>query len=222
MRVRWAGRALPGAAVKPINLAGFEAKFGADCDPWSTWTDRDEAVKRAAILHALGPGPLGRVLELGAGNGSNSRSLATRALRLDATEATAEGTRLVARAVEGEHRARASKLVVPASLPRPTYDAIVIAELLYYLSSRDMTALARQVAVRLRPGGRLVLAHHRITFYDFLQHAAGIHERFMAGSGTTWQCRTVRRTGSWRVLSCSIGYGTQQPAGYARPAADAG
>ena len=72
--------------MKAIDLSGFAAKFAADEDPWRTFSNRDEAVKRAAILHALGPGPLGRVLELGSGNGSNSRAIAPRALRLDATE----------------------------------------------------------------------------------------------------------------------------------------
>ena len=187
--------------MKPIDLAGFEAKFGADADPWRTWTNADEAVKRAAILHALGPGPHGRVLELGAGNGSNSRPLAARALWLDATEATAEGTRLVGEAIAGRPGARALRLVVPAAPPRPTYDAIVVAELLYYLQPRAMAALARQVARRLRPGGVLVLAHHRITFYDFVQHADGIHERFRAATGVEWRTRVERRTGRWAVLT---------------------
>lgn len=186
--------------MKPIALAGFEAKFQAQDDPWRTWSDPDEALKRAAILHALGPGPHGRVLELGAGNGSNSRALARRALRLDATEATAQGTRLVARAVAGRRGARALRLVVPERPPRATYDAVVVAELLYYLDPRTMALLARQVARLLRPGGRLVLAHHRITFYDFAQHAEGIHRRFLAASGTGWRCRPVRRTGRWEVL----------------------
>ena len=62
--------------MKAIDLSGFAAKFAADEDPWRTFSNRDEAVKRAAILHALGPGPLGRVLELGSGNGSNSRAIA--------------------------------------------------------------------------------------------------------------------------------------------------
>lgn len=190
--------------MKPIDLAGFAAKFGADADPWRTWTGRDEATKRAAILHALGPGPLGRVLELGAGNGSNSRSLSVRALRLDATEGTAEGMRLVAHAVQGCRRARAMQLVVPAPLPRPLYDAVVVAELLYYLTIRDMAMLARQVASRLRPGGTLVLAHHRMTFYDFVQHADGIHRRFVRAGNAAWRSRVVRRTGSWSVLSLTL------------------
>jgi cyclopropane fatty-acyl-phospholipid synthase-like methyltransferase len=189
--------------MKPVDLAGFEAKFTRDADPWRTWTAPDEVLKRTAILHALGPGPIGRVLELGAGNGSNSHAFARRALRLDATEATPQGTRLVADAIrDAAPRARAAQLIVPAPFPRPQYDVIVIAELLYYLSVRDMAALARQVAQRLRPGGTLILAHHRITFYDFAQHAAGIHARFLAQTRRGWRGRTVRRTDRWIVSAC--------------------
>lgn len=189
--------------MSAIDLAGFEAKFVADDDPWSTWHDRDEALKRRAILHALGPGRTGRVLELGAGNGSNSRALAARALRLDATEATAAGTRLVARALAGCPRARAERLIVPAAPPRARYDAIVVAELLYYLDDRALAALAGQVARLLRPGGVLVLAHHRITFYDFAQHAAGIHARFLGLTRARWRVRPGRRTARWRVLAAT-------------------
>ena len=67
--------------MRPITLEGFEKTFGRDDDPWCTFADADEALKRAAILHAVGSGPLGRVLELGAGNGSNSVALAPRAHR---------------------------------------------------------------------------------------------------------------------------------------------
>ena len=182
-----------------IGLTGFADKFRADADPWATFSNADEALKRRAILRALGPGPWGRVLELGAGNGSNSAALADRALRLDATEGTSEGTKLVTRALDGRARAHASVLAVPGRFPRPTYDAVVVAELLYYLSPRAMAATARDVAAALRPGGRLVLAHHRIDYYDFAQHADGIHGRFLTDTRAGWRTAGGYRTGRWIV-----------------------
>ncbi len=186
-----------------ITLAGFEATFAASDDPWRTFADPDEALKRGAILHAMGSGPWGRVLELAAGNGSNSAVIAPRALRLDATEATARGTALVTRAIAGRGpRACAIRLTVPARLPRTRYDIVVVAELIYYLSPRAMARTARDLAAALRPGGTLVLAHHRIDFHDFAQHAAHLQRAFLAATGRRWQVRIVRRTGRWVVLSC--------------------
>ncbi len=187
--------------TSPIDLAGFAAKFAGDDDPWRTFTARDEAVKRAAILHAIGHRPVGRVLELASGNGSNSAAIARMALRLDATEGTREGVDLTARAVAAWPRACASLLVLPGRPPRLVYDVIVIAEILYYLSAREMARVAREMAARLRGDGTIVLAHHRIDYYDFAQHAAGIHARFLAETGRRWTVRTVRRTRRWVVTA---------------------
>lgn len=190
--------------MRPITLSGFAAKFDADSDPWRTFDDPDEALKRQAILHAMGPGPWGRVLELAAGNGSNSAAIAPRALRLDATEATSSGTALVAKAIRSRSpRARAIRLAVPAHLPRQRYDIIVIAELLYYLAPLAMRRTAQDAAAALKHRGLLVLAHHRIDFPDFAQHAARIQQRFLEATGRDWVVREVRRNCHWSVLACS-------------------
>jgi SAM-dependent methyltransferase len=185
-----------------IDLAGFDAKFTGDGDPWATFSDRDEAIKREAILHALGAAPLGRVLELASGNGSNSVAIAPRALRLDATEGTRAGTALTARAIAAYPRAKAIELALPARFPRNVFDAVLIAELLYYLSPAEMVSVARQVARSLRPGSLLVLAHHRIDFHDFAQHAAGIHRRFLDATHIEWRVSRMRRSGRWIVERC--------------------
>jgi SAM-dependent methyltransferase len=191
--------------MRPITLAGFDAKFEASDDPWRTFDDLDERLKHRAILHAMGPGPWGRVLEIAAGNGSNSAAIAPRALRLDATEATSSGTALVAKAIRVRpKRARAIRLAVPARLPRSRYDVVVIAELLYYLSPAAMRRTARDTASALGPRGLLVLAHHRIDFPDFAQHAAHIQRRFLAATSRDWSVRTVRRNRRWCVLSCRL------------------
>lgn len=187
--------------MKPIDLAGFDRKFTDNEDPWRTFSDRDEAYKRRAILHGLGPGPIGRVLEVAAGNGSNSVALARAALRLDTTEGTASGTALVRRAVGDDPRVRVTQLVLPGRFPGTIYDAVVVAEILYYLSPSAMAQVARDVAAHLQIGGRLVLAHHRVDYPDFVQHAHAIHDRFLAASGAAWRHGIDVRTGRWRVQS---------------------
>jgi 2-polyprenyl-3-methyl-5-hydroxy-6-metoxy-1,4-benzoquinol methylase len=190
--------------MRPISLDGFDRKFANDDDPWSTFTNGDEALKRRAVLHAIGTGPWGRVLEVAAGNGSNSAAIASRALRLDATEGTESGTALVAKALKGRRRAHALKLVIPDRLPRVQYDVIVVAEVLYYLSLRDMIQTARDLAATLRSGGTLVLAHHRVDYPDFAQHAAHLQRAFLQATRRRWNVRVSRRTGRWVVLVCRL------------------
>lgn len=189
--------------MKSADLSAFDAKFAADDDPWGTFTSRDEAVKRAAILKGLGPAPLGRVLELASGNGSNSRVIAPRTLRLDAVEGAEQGVRLTARAIARWPRARVVLSRLPSAFPRRDYDAVVIAELLYYLTPKEMRRLGAQVGAALTPGGRLVLAHHQVDYYDFAQHARGIHDRFLAATGCDWRIRVVRRNARWIVTTAS-------------------
>lgn len=187
--------------TRAITLAGFDDTFARDADPWRTFAARDEAVKREAILHALGAAVQGRVLELAAGNGSNSVALSKRALRLDATEGTPTGTALIRKAVGDNPRVRVVQLVLPGRFPRSSYDAVVVAEILYYLSPRAMAQTARDIVRALRPGGVLVLAHHRIDFHDFAQHAAHIHGRFLRDSRADWRESVGTRTRRWIVRS---------------------
>lgn len=173
--------------MRRIDLAGFDAKFLADSDPWLTFVDADEAAKRRVILRALGLGRLGRVWEPASGAGANSVALSSRAMRLDATDGSAAAVRLTATVLKGISRAHTSKVALPAAPPHPRYDAVVVAELLYYLTPHEMELFARSLTRVLRRGGRLVLAHHRRTFYDFAQRASGIHSRFLGATGAEWR-----------------------------------
>ena len=165
--------------AKPITLAGFEATFVGNPDPWNTFAAADERRKRHAIVHALGAHRWGRVLELGSGNGSNTRALATRALRLDATDGASRAVALTQAVVADAPRVAVRHLALPGRFPQARYDAIVAAEILYYLSPCAMGIVADEVARALRPGGRLVLAHSHIRFADAAQSPGGVHDRFV-------------------------------------------
>lgn len=180
-----------------ISLQGFEQTFAQDADPWKTWTSRYEAVKRDALAKAVGAGRHGRVLEVAAGNGSNTRMLASRALRLTATEGTASGTKLLREATEGLPNVEVVQCNLKNSLPGDRYDLIVISEVLYYLPDRAFESFAREVARTLRPGGRLVLAHHRDEFADRARPAHNVHPCFIRTTQVSMKCCFRQRARRW-------------------------
>jgi cyclopropane fatty-acyl-phospholipid synthase-like methyltransferase len=184
---------------RAITLAGFEATFVGNPDPWNTFAARDEARKRRAIVHALGPAKHGRLLELASGNGSNSRSLAAHALRADITDGAPTAVHLTARHLADLSRARVSRLVLPGRFPAARYDAIVAAEIFYYLTPRALDAVAREIARRLRPGGRLILAHHHLRFADAAVAPAGVHAALRRALPFATSPVGCIRTERWRV-----------------------
>ncbi len=191
--------------ARAIALAGFEATFRGNPDPWRTFAARDEVAKRRAILRALGAGPRGHILELASGNGSNSVALARRARRLDATDGAPTAVALTARALAGKRGARALLLALPGHVPGTRYDAIVVAELLYYLTPAQLAATAHEIRRALRPGGRLVLAHHHLRFADVAQPPATVHARLLGALGLSARCSWHQRTARWRVAGHDIG-----------------
>ena len=185
--------------TRAITIDGFEATFRGNPDPWNTFAARDECRKRAAILHALGPARHGRLLELASGNGSNSQALVHRALRLDAVDGAPSAVRLTAQRLAGHPRARASRLALPGRFPAPRYDAIVAAEILYYLTPAALVAVAQEIGRRLRPGGTLVLAHHHLRFADVATAPATVHAALSARLPFATRRVVHIRTDRWRV-----------------------
>lgn len=190
--------------ARPITLHGFEATFRGNPDPWRTFAAADERRKRRAILLALGPGPRGRVLELASGNGSNTVSLARRVRRLDATDGAPTAVALTAKATRHLNNVNASCLILPGRFPGVRYDAIIAAEILYYLTPAQLVATAREIARSLRPGGRLVLAHHHLRFRDVAQTPATVHAHLIAALNRRVRIRWHLRTERWQVTGFDV------------------
>jgi len=191
--------------MPPITLAGFEARFARDADPWGTRERRDERIKREAIYRALRAGRRGRVLEVASGNGSNSGGLARRSLRLVAIDGAPSACALtrdvLTRNVLKALRAEVVEMALP-QVPGGVFDAAVVAEVLYYLRPRDVVATGRALAGAVRRGGVVVLAHHAVEFDDVSSSAVRCHDRLVAGlesGGRTVTREVVARTRAWRV-----------------------
>ncbi|WP_416356872.1 class I SAM-dependent methyltransferase [Aureimonas phyllosphaerae] len=163
--------------TKAIDLAGFEAKFRALSDPWDYRTSHFEAVKRAVLIRACGAGKLGRGLEIACAIGETSRALASRCLTLIATDGAPTALATAQALTPPNLRIDYRQAVLPAGVPPGPFDLIVVSEIAYYLSARDLDRLAERLAGTLAPGGRIVVLHHVVAFDDTAQPPALAQDR---------------------------------------------
>lgn len=146
----------------------YFARHAADWDRIRSLHVADDVVE-AAILKAIGDAPLGAVLDLGTGTGRMLQLLAERAERLvgvDASHAMLAVAR--ARLAEAQVRAELRQCDVYA-LPfeMKGFDLIVLHQVLHFLD--DPARVLREAALRLRPGGRLLVVDFAPHAHEFLR-----------------------------------------------------
>lgn len=146
----------------------YFARHAADWDRIRSLHVADDVVE-AAIVKALGSAPLGAVLDLGTGTGRMLQLLSDRAERLvgvDASHAMLAVAR--ARLAEAQVRAELRQCDVYA-LPfeMKGFDLIVLHQVLHFLD--DPARVLREAALRLRPGGRLLVVDFAPHAHEFLR-----------------------------------------------------
>jgi len=170
-----------------IDIAGFEAKFQENPDPWNYGSSRFEAFKRQILLQACGTRQYGRGLELACANGETSLLLARKCLSLLAVDGSVSAVAEAQRRTAGLRHVVIAEAALPQDMPRGPFDLIVISELLYYLKSRDLDAVLRRSIAALAPGGRLVVLHHTIYFDDVAIPPAAAQQRAIEMLGQSLQ-----------------------------------
>ena len=177
--------------------AHFEALFRADADPWGydhAWT---EEAKRRAVGAALRGGRVGRLLELGCGNGASTASLARCCHHLDAIDGSASAVALTRRRLSARGRCRIWQASMPEALPPGPYDAIVATEVLYYLPRGALAETLGRVRDSLTPHGQLVVTASVRPFGD---RDIGNAELFTALRRTFGPAVRERAGGPWRLV----------------------
>lgn len=115
--------------------------YAASDDPWDHRTSPYEAAKYQATLDAIGPGPFSSALEIGCGNGTLTRRLAPRCRRLTALEATPAAAALARRDLADLDHVSVLDAVAPRDLPDGPFDLVLMSEVLYFLTPRDIAQL---------------------------------------------------------------------------------
>lgn len=159
-----------------LNDAYFEDVYRASDDPWNFETSEYEQAKYARTLAALPRDRYARALEVGCSIGVLTGLLADRAdalLSVDVSELA------LARARErNQNRANVTfeRRRLPEGTPDGPFDLIVLSEVGYYFSTRDLEAVLDGLTRRLVPGGDLILVHWTPFVPDYPQTGDAVHE----------------------------------------------
>lgn len=171
----------------PIDIAGFDAKFQDNPDPWDYATSPFEAHKRRVLRLACGSRTYGRGLELACANGETTKVLAPLCQKLLAVDGSPTAIKEAQRRTQHLPNVQTALALLPDDIPHRQFDLIVASEIFYYLAPAALDRLLGRLWGALAPGGRIVCLHHVIDFSDAAtrpRQAQGAADRTFGRLGT--------------------------------------
>ena len=146
-------------------------------EPWEADHRWYERRKRALTLACLPARRYRNALEVGCSTGVLTTALAE---RCDAVTALDASPAALARAEGRLHDLAGVRVLqadVPAEWPDGAFDLVVVSEVGYFLSPRDLEALAERVRSSLTPEGCVLLCHWRHEVVGWVLDGPEVHER---------------------------------------------
>ncbi len=137
----------------------FEMLFKNGADPWEFETSEYEREKRAATIAALGGRRFAHMLEIGCATGMLTSQLATRCDRLTAIDISLNALRTARERLGDRSHVRFLAGEVPRDWPAARFDAVILSEVLYFLSRDETAEVARLAHGCLKPGGAVLLVN---------------------------------------------------------------
>lgn len=179
--------------------AYFEDVYRASPDPWNFETSEYEHAKYARTLAALPRERYARALEVGCSIGVLTGLLSERVgtlLSVDVSE------RALARARErnrGRENVTFERRRLPDDAPAGPFDLIVLSEVGYYFSTRDLEAVLDRLTAALAPGGDLILVHWTPPVPDYPQTGDAVHEAALRRTPAPLRHRHAERHERYRL-----------------------
>ncbi len=148
-------------------------------DPWGADTRFYERRKRDLVLAALPRPRFERALEVGCSTGALAEALHPRAGYVVAADRSPAALAAARTRLAGLGAVSVIDLDVPHQWPGDTtFDLVVVSEMGYFLSPRELELLVDRVAAALDPGGVVVLCHWRHPVEGWLLDADLVHDGF--------------------------------------------
>lgn len=174
----------------------------AEPDPWGVDVRLYERRKRALTLAMLPRDRFARGLELGCSTGALAGELAGRCdalVALDSSAAAVEAARRRLAPFGTDVEVRLAGL--PADWPEGPFDLIVVSEVGYFFSPRDLDQLIERIRGSLTPDGVLLLCHWRHPVVGWVLDGAQVHAVFEKAELRPAQARYTERDFETLVFS---------------------
>ncbi len=153
-------------------------------EPWGVDTRWYEVRKRALLSALLPARSFRRGLDVGCSTGATTSDLARRCQELVAVDESPAALSVARRRLRDQDHVTVEQGRVPEELPAGTFDLVVVSEVGYFLSPRDLDELVRGIGQRLSPDGVLLLCHWRHPVDGWLLDGETVHRAFESGLGT--------------------------------------
>lgn len=179
----------------------FDALYSDNTDPWEYQTRWYEKRKRDMCLAVLPQAQYGNAVELGCGNGVFSELLARRCQDLVSMDGNNNAVQLAKQRLAGLSHVKVIQGIIPSALltleetllatyslsedslsngrlaNKSPFDLIVISEILYYLSLKDIDTVIAWIKQNLAIDGTLICCHWRYPIDGFDMTGETVHQR---------------------------------------------
>ena len=177
----------------------FEKIYQANPDPWQFETSPYEREKYLASLLALPLEHYHRGFEVGGSIGVLTRMLAARCDRLLSIDISPIAQRRARSRCSDQRHVVFQIMQFPRETPPQTFDLIVLSEVGYYLSERDLLIARDWIVHALQPGGHLLLVHWTPFVEDYPLSGDEVHDRFLEVTPTPLNRLYHARKAKYRI-----------------------
>ncbi|GAA1764760.1 hypothetical protein GCM10009795_009110 [Nocardioides hankookensis] len=146
-------------------------------DPWGVDSRWYELRKRALTTAALPRPAYGRTLEVGCSTGALAADLADRSRDLLAVDASPAAVSAATARLGTRPGVAVERRDLPGDWPPGEFDLVVLSEVGYFLSPRDLDHLVARIDAALAPDGDLVLCHWRHPIVGWPLDGPTVHDR---------------------------------------------
>lgn len=167
------------SSAESLSADYFEAMYRQDKDPWNFETSDYEAEKYRASLAALPRPRYFSAFEIGGSIGVLTEKLAERCDRLLSVDLSTTAQASAIARCQHLRQVRFQVLNVPTEYPTELFDLIVVSEVGYYWSWKDLDRAKEKIIASLQSAGHLLLVHWLQDVPVYPLKGDDVHEAFL-------------------------------------------